>query len=231
MRTSESITELAAALAKAQAAFEPITKDKTVKVRTKAGGEYSFSYAPLESIIGAVRPALSQAGLFITQALTNIDGNDFIETTLVHSSGQWIANLVPVLVQEQGPQAYGSAITYARRYGVTTLLCIVADDDDDANGAEGNSMQPASKAAPRGRGGSDIKTIDAEQAKKLRDTLKELNGDEAAFAKFFGVPSIEKLPASSWAQAQSALETKRRKQQEAAAIESAEKAAQEERQP
>jgi hypothetical protein len=212
--------KLAAALAKAQLSFEQIKKDKTVRVRTKTGGEYTFSYAPLESIICAVRPALAANNLFITQALTSIDGNDFIETTLVHASGEFLQNLVPVLVQEQGPQAYGSAITYARRYGVTTLLCIVAEDDDDANGAEGNSMQPASKAAPRGKTtGAEVKLIDADQAEKLRTTLKDLNGDEPAFAKFFGVQSLEKLPASQWAAAQAALEAKRRKMQEAIELE------------
>lgn len=147
MQKSENIRELAAALAKAQAAFLPICRDKTVKVKTRTGGEYKFSYAPLESIMAAIKQGLADNGLCILQSIVSVDKSDYIETTVLHASGESIANMTPVLVMENGPQAYGSAVTYARRYGVTTLLCLVADDDDDANGAEGNSMQPASRGA------------------------------------------------------------------------------------
>lgn len=208
MKTSESISELAGALSKAQASFKPIIKDKTVRVKTRTGGEYTFSYAPLESIMAAVREALSANGLFLSQALTSIDGHDFIETAVLHATGQWLSNLTPVLVQEQGPQAYGSAITYARRYGVTTLLCLVADDDDDGNGAEGNAMTPASKAAPASRK-PDNTLISPEQLAELRAIITDIKADEAGFAKFCGVPSLPQLPAKQFDKAKAALENKR----------------------
>lgn len=211
MRTSESIGGLAAALAKAQGAFRPIVKDRTVKVRTRAGGEYVFSYAPLESIMSAVRPALAENGLFLTQALSSEGGQDAIETTVVHASGEWMANRTPVLVMEQGPQAYGSAITYARRYGVTTLLCLVADDDDDANGAEGNSAAPAPKASRKAPTPPPA-AITAEQAAGLREQLAAVGGDEAAFTRFLGVDSLEALPAARLEAAASAIASKRRAQ-------------------
>jgi hypothetical protein len=128
---------LASALARAQAAFKPITRDKTVKVRTKAGGEYSFSYAPLEAILRAVTPALAKEGLALTQSIIVHEGAEYLETTL-HLGAESISNRVKVLVGDTGPQAYGSALTYARRYSITLLLCVCADDDDDANAAEGN---------------------------------------------------------------------------------------------
>lgn len=139
--------DIAAALASAQGEFGAVTRDKTVTVTMKSGGKYTFSYAPLESILHAVKPALSKNGLSLTQAMIVIDGKDYVETTLRHSSGQTISNRIPLFVKDDGPQAYGSALTYARRYGVTLLLCISADDDDDGNAAEGNSSETKLKEA------------------------------------------------------------------------------------
>lgn len=141
----ETISDISEALAKAQGDFGPVTRDKTVTVTMKSGGKYTFSYAPLESILHAVKPALSKNGLALTQAMVVANDKDFVETTLRHASGQTISNRIPLFVRDDGPQAYGSALTYARRYGVTLLLCISADDDDDGNAAEGNSAQQKEK--------------------------------------------------------------------------------------
>lgn len=142
------LSRIATALAKAQGEFEPILRDKTVTVVMKSGGRYTFSYAPLESILHAVTPALSSNGLALTQSLSVVEGKDFVETTLRHSSGEVLCNSIPLFIKEDGPQAYGSALTYARRYGVTLLLCVAADEDEDGNGAEGNDategQQPTS---------------------------------------------------------------------------------------
>lgn len=141
-------SKLADALSKAQGEFAPILRDKTVTVTMKSGGKYTFSYAPLESILHAVAPALSKNGLALTQAMTVDDGKSYVETTLRHSSGQSICNRIPLFVRDDGPQAYGSALTYARRYGVTLLLCISADDDDDGNAAEGNQAETTKQRGP-----------------------------------------------------------------------------------
>jgi ERF superfamily protein len=142
---SSAISE---ALAKAQGDFGPVLRDKTVIVTMRSGGKYTFSYAPLESILHAVKPALSKNGLSLTQAMVVHEGKDFVETTLRHASGQTISNRIPLFVKEEGPQAYGSALTYARRYGVTLLLCISADDDDDGNAAEGNTAETQKSREP-----------------------------------------------------------------------------------
>lgn len=153
---SETTENLHMALAAAQGEFEPIKRDKSVTVSMKSGGKYSFSYAPLESILHAVTPALSRHALALTQATTMLEsGKEFVETTLRHASGETLKNLIPIFVRDDGPQAYGSALTYARRYGVTLLLCISADDDDDGNAAEGNNAevtrQPTQRPMPNGK--------------------------------------------------------------------------------
>lgn len=161
------INKLSEALAKAQGEFAQVVRDKTVTVTMKSGGKYTFSYAPLESILHAVAPALSKNGLALTQAVVANNGKDVVETTLRHSSGQLISNLIPIFVKDDGPQAYGSGLTYARRYGVTLLLCISADDDDDGNAAEGNTAD-VHAARPR-----PANPVNYAEAKKLADKFVE----------------------------------------------------------
>lgn len=133
---------LAEALAKAQAEFGTISRSKTVLVRMKSGGQYKFSYAPLEAILRATMPALNKYGFGLVQAIEN----DSVVTHLHHAAGSY-SNTVKIMVVDSGPQAYGSAITYARRYGVTLLLGVCADDDDDGNAAEGNEAEEQERTA------------------------------------------------------------------------------------
>lgn len=135
------VKDLAAALAIAQGAFDPVHRGKVVTVTMKSGGKYTFAYAPLESILKAVTPALAANGLSLTQGVIAGETGPYVETTLLHASGQQISNRIAVFHSGDGAQAYGSGLTYARRYGVTLLLCVCADDDDDGNASEGNSVE------------------------------------------------------------------------------------------
>jgi hypothetical protein len=146
MNSSPSIKELAAALAKAQSEFPKIPRDRTVEVATRSGGKYKFAYAPLDTIMDKIRPVLKSNGLAFMQSLNG----ESLSTTLLHTSGEWLASdPMPVRVADSGPQAFGSAITYARRYALTAILGIVTEDDDDGNAAEGNAVA-GTTASPRG---------------------------------------------------------------------------------
>lgn len=152
---SPSIASLAAALAGAQKAFAPIAKDREVTVTTQTGGTYKFKYATLDAIRNATMPALAEQGLAVSQALTDWGDNYAVETTLYHSSGEWISNVTPMFVTGRrskdgsvmppGNQELGSAQTYARRYGLSALLCITADEDDDGNHADGHHAEGAER--------------------------------------------------------------------------------------
>lgn len=137
---SEQTDALAVALAKAQAAMTTVTRDREVEVRTKTGGTYKFKYATLDAIIEHVRKPLSDNGMWFTQTLENGDGKYKLITTLLHSSGQSLRSETPLLVENAGNQAFGSALTYMRRYALSAMLGIAADDDDDANSADGNTI-------------------------------------------------------------------------------------------
>ena len=137
MRTSDAIDQLAAALSAAQGAFPRITKGKLARVPTKAGGEYSYSYADLPDILSVVQPALTANGLAVMGIPdTSESGKPALTTRLVHASGQWIEATVELFLPQETPQGQGSAITYARRYGLCGVLNIAADEDDDAGLAE-----------------------------------------------------------------------------------------------
>jgi len=72
------MSALAKALVAAQAEFPPIERSKDVRVQTKTGGSYSFSYAPLDAILNSVRPVLTKHGLAVSQLLGHIDGVELV---------------------------------------------------------------------------------------------------------------------------------------------------------
>jgi hypothetical protein len=125
---------LNAALAQAQAEFPPIPRDKTVTVRTRSGDRYTFSYAPLDAILAACRPALAKHGLAIVQQLEH-NGQPSIRTELRHADGGVIGASFPLPHMPESPQQLGSLVTYLRRYTLTALLGVAAEEDDDGNQA------------------------------------------------------------------------------------------------
>ena len=129
-----------AALSAAQGEFPPIPKSRTVTVKTRTGGNYEFAYAPLDTILQCVRPALAKHGLALVQSVERSDGSEFIVTRITHSSGEFIQSSVEIMGHGTTPQEYGSALTYARRYGVTMALCLASEDDEDGNLASGNEV-------------------------------------------------------------------------------------------
>jgi hypothetical protein len=147
MSQSESVANLAAALAKAQGLFTNPSRDREVKVTLKDNkGTYTFRYATLSAIMDMIRVPLSTNGLALSHLLGTDDQGTICETRLTHASGEWMSTWIPVLVSESAnAQGWGSAITYSRRYGVCTLLGIAADEDDDSNAACGNEAEPVAR--------------------------------------------------------------------------------------
>lgn len=158
MPDNEDFGALAAALAKAQASFPTIQRDKEVTVTMKSGGSYKFKYAPLDTILAAVRKPLADNGLAIVQLLD--DGE--LVTMLLHSGGAKVAGRI-ALGQTSTVQELGSAITYLRRYALQALLGIAAEEDDDGNRASGNM------ATQRRRPDPDPSRVDRETGEIRED--------------------------------------------------------------
>lgn len=151
-RTSPTIGELAGALAKAQGEFHAVLKDLTAKVKTKSGGEYTYQYADLGSVLEAIRKPLSANGLAILQPVSTSADKVKVTTLLSHSSGEWISSSLVLTVEVNGNnpfiQSAGSAMTYGRRYGLSGLLSIATEADDDGNGAGHAPPRPRQQQRP-----------------------------------------------------------------------------------
>lgn len=138
--------KIAAALVKAQSAMPLPEKNREVTVQPKnrpdgsAPKPYKFWYTTLDELVENVRPALTQNGLWFTQEICGEHGKPQLKTTLWHESGQHIVSVMPVIVASPDAQAFGSAVSYAKRYALSALLGQPSDDDDDANAADGNAI-------------------------------------------------------------------------------------------
>lgn len=133
MNKSESIKELAAALAKAQPLIQGAKKDKN-------NPAFKSKYADLSSVTEAIDSAIPAQGLSYVQVSHDRENAAAIETIILHSSGEWMGcGPVAVPVVKHDAHGFGSALTYARRYSLSAAFGVVPEDDD------GNA---AAKSAP-----------------------------------------------------------------------------------
>ncbi len=204
MNKSESITNLVKSLTAFQGKMIAVKKDANNPF-------YHSKYATLDIIWDAIRKPLSENGLSITQTMNLINDKSALETTLYHISGEWISGTQLVNPIKDDPQSLGSAISYARRYSLSAILGIVADEDDDANAATKPTEQ---KQSPKPEKGSDNiidkaedipgakgePTISAAQTKKIYASVKEkgITPDQAKayLKKIFNKMSTKELTVS-----------------------------------
>ena len=143
MKHSESIALLAGALAKAQLQIEPASKNAT-------NPHFRSHYADLASIWDACRGPLNTNGLSIVQFPCDGEvGRTGLCTMLLHSSGEFISEVVTTRSQKDDPQGLGSALTYLRRYALAAVVGVTATEDDDGNAASTPANSRASAPASR----------------------------------------------------------------------------------
>jgi hypothetical protein len=125
MKQSESITDLATALCLAQAEMGGAIKDSNNPF-------FKSSYADLTSVIKVIKEPFAKYGLsFVQLPVTSAGGNGVgVSTMLMHKSGQWLQGEYLLPMDKVTPQGAGSAITYARRYALQSLVGIPSVDDD-----------------------------------------------------------------------------------------------------
>lgn len=132
------------ALVAAQAEMKAPHKDREVTVKMTTGGSYKFSYATMAAMVEAARPVLTKHGLWFIQFIEN----GAMVTRIIHETG-YVDCPIPMPNLPNKPQEAGSIITYFKRYSFAAAFGQVADEEDDANIAEGNDYTPREvKAAP-----------------------------------------------------------------------------------
>lgn len=188
MRTSEQINELATALAAAQAEMKNATLNKV-------NPHFKSKYADLAGIRDTVTPALAKHGLSIAQGTDTLDSGIVVVTRLMHKSGQWIESRFPISYDK--PQAMGSAYTYARRYSLSAMCAISADEDDDANAANDKAVSSPASAS-----------ITAEQFRILRELIDKTGTDEEKLLAYVKADSLETLTVAQFLTAELALRKK-----------------------
>lgn len=137
MNRSESIAKISAALVKSQAEMS----------NAKKGSNNPFfksKYADLNSIREAALPVLNAHGITVIQPTCVVDGINYVETILLHESGEYISSLTQIVVDKvTDAQKHGSGLSYARRYALQSIVCLGAEDDDANAAAQPYKQQPS----------------------------------------------------------------------------------------
>jgi len=142
---SEQISNIAAALLKAQKAISHVLKSAD-------NPYYKSRYADLTAVIDSVKEPLNDNGIAFLQAVDeNGEGSTVIDTILLHESGQYLSTRTPVFCKKpDDPQAFGSGVTYSKRYALQAILGLPTEDDDAEKAtARGDKNKPKKTETPK----------------------------------------------------------------------------------
>ncbi len=163
---SASIDQLAAALAKAQGTI-------SAALATTPNEFFGSQYADLADVWEACRAPLSENDLSVVQRCRQTDSGPILLTRLLHASGQWIEGEIPLIVDAKGRQnpmqQLGSALTYARRYGLSSIVGVAPEQDDDAESVERRQSQ----RKPKG----EEPILGKYKKTELKEQLRAFNAD------------------------------------------------------
>jgi hypothetical protein len=172
MVMSQSINKVAAALVAAQSEMESAFKGSKNPF-------FKSSFADLNSVREACQPVLNKHKVAVLQPVIQKDGKSFVRTLLLHESGEYYGSDTEILTTKQNdPQAYGSGISYARRYGLQALVNLGASDDDGeaamGRQTKSNVVQLPTKA---------VEVLDQSNGTIPKETVQLASELDAALAK------------------------------------------------
>lgn len=154
MKTSDQTNELFTALPKAQNEMGTAKEDGFNK-------HLGAGYASIDSLHAAYKKACSNHGLAIIQDVYSEGEDYFLETRLTHSSGQWMSSSMKLLLAKRDMQSLGAAVTYAKRYSITSILGISTEVDEAEVEATTNKVQTSKR----------LHVAAADTGKELREKL------------------------------------------------------------
>jgi hypothetical protein len=192
------------ALSAFQDAVPEIRKTGSANIKTRSGGQYGYTFAPLEEIARTIRQPLKAHGLSYSWTTEGAEGGILnVVCILRHVDGHEERSAFPVPTQTDaamsGAQKYGAALTYGRRQSLVAVLGLtVADEDNDA------AMPEASASA--------MKSINEGQIADLEALIQEHKVHRPRLLGFLGVESIEDLTMGGYKSALKAIEEHRKRQ-------------------
>ena len=173
MKTSNEINEIAKALSLAQSEMSGATKQSTNPF-------YKSNYSDLASVMQAISLPFSAHGLCFVQGAEANEQRVSVTTRIIHTSGQWLEATTELPPTKADAQGWGSAITYAKRYGLQAL-CGVPSVDDDGQEAVKRVAKP--KATP----------INKKQAEEINLLIEDTGTDKAEFLNYYSTRAGSKI--------------------------------------
>lgn len=168
MNKSDSIKELAGALSKAQGEIKGALKDQNNPF-------FKSKYADLGSVVEAIRGPLVKNGLSYVQLTEPTEKDEVrVETVILHESGEWISSVLALPVSKADAQGFGSALTYARRYGLSAAFGVAPEDDDGNAASKAAPAKTGFPSAPIAPTTDADKRVDAEQKKRVETVASEV---------------------------------------------------------
>lgn len=184
---------LAAALAELQKDLPRVVKDKTATVTSQRTGKtHKYSYVGLADVAEAIMPKLGEQGLsFSCRPTLHPEFGFVLAYQLLHTSGEERSGFYPLSLDD-GIQARGSAITYARRYCLCAITGVAADEDDDGQAAEHGRAD----GLPVNKDGSLSRSRTTDEQKDAAGVMTKAQQDEhTALRK--GTGTEDNLPKAS----------------------------------
>jgi hypothetical protein len=174
---------IATALAKAQANMgKALKQTPNPHFRTK--------YADLGIVMDACLPALNEAGIALIQPTGENEHGRFVETILIHGeSGEQLSCRVPLIVSKNDMQGYGSAVTYARRYGLMSMAGIAPEDDDGNAAAKAPPRLEDAPQEPQNDAPKKPQEPPAEVIERAREYLSEADSLDDLKARWGRIPA------------------------------------------
>jgi hypothetical protein len=159
--TDTKHASIAAALIAAQKAMGKALKQSN-------NPHFRAKYADLGNVMDACIPALNGNGIAVFQPCGEDENGRYVATVLLHESGEKLECKVPLIVSKNDMQGYGSAVTYARRYGLMSMAGIAPEDDD------GNAAAAAPPKAKPARTIPDLAVSEPVKYLEAADDLPDL---------------------------------------------------------
>jgi len=198
---SQNLGNIGLALSKFQGMVGLIPKSKTAVVPMKSGGQYKYSYADLADIWDAIRESLMKNELGVSQFFSNDGSKEYLTTILIHSSGEWMKSILE-LAQHEKIQELGSEITYLRRYALSSILGIAADEDEDGQMANSTNKKAKKDHVPVVKQEHIVEqsiTISKDQLSEIKEKMKKIKNQqylddlESYCLEFYKVSSFEEV--------------------------------------
>ena len=181
---SEQISNIAAALLKAQI-------DIGGALKKSDNPYYKSKYADLTTVIDSVKEPLNNHGITFLQAVdSDAEGKPYIDTILLHESGQYLSTRTPVFCNKPSdPQAFGIGCTYSKRYALQAILALPTyDDDGEGATTHDEQRKPAAYKAPAKDKPEDKEAVKAARLAIVDDAYFEfttLHADKMSDGKVF----------------------------------------------